>query len=383
MAFAARLGAMFVPSPTQALRYFDTVWRMRTQRDSLPRFLTYIVTFTCNARCIMCDSWKKPSKDALTVDEIERVFRQLPRLDAVRLSGGEPFVRQDLPQIVDLTQRLLRPSFVHITTNGFNTDDIVSLCEKRDRSIPLHLLVSMDGVEDKHNAVRGHKRAWETATNTVKALAPRREELRLELAVNQTIVDAEGVEHYRRLRDYLAPMKVHNQMVMATLRKVALRHGLQAVLVSLAYLLRWQTDIEVLAVYAFFACAIFFVFVIHAERLFPVGDGQLLQRLRFPGGDFTSNELRFVIGHICIGFQRGIDHLPDVGNRVRPRLRLLDRRLGTRRLRDDRFALEMDRRQRRAIGDRTRDTGLRHPRQSGDRPRGNVELRRLHRARRQ
>jgi UDP-GlcNAc:undecaprenyl-phosphate GlcNAc-1-phosphate transferase len=46
-------------------------------------------------------------------------------------------------------------------------------------------------------------------------------------------------------------------------------YGLQALLVSLAYLLRWQTDIELLAIYAGFACAIFSVFVIRAERFFP------------------------------------------------------------------------------------------------------------------
>jgi hypothetical protein len=60
----------------------------------LPRFLTYIVSFTCNARCIMCDSWKKPSPEDLTLEEIEAIFRQLPALDLVRLSGGEPFVLQ-------------------------------------------------------------------------------------------------------------------------------------------------------------------------------------------------------------------------------------------------------------------------------------------------
>ncbi|MBK9138697.1 MAG: hypothetical protein IPM17_08045 [Verrucomicrobia bacterium] len=31
----------------------------RRYEVGLPRYLTYLVTFTCNARCIMCDSWKK------------------------------------------------------------------------------------------------------------------------------------------------------------------------------------------------------------------------------------------------------------------------------------------------------------------------------------
>ena len=75
------------------LSFPRSVLRARLRRTDQPRLLTYIVTFTCNARCVMCDSWQKPSHD-LSIEEIEGIFRQLPQLDAVRLSGGEPFVRK-------------------------------------------------------------------------------------------------------------------------------------------------------------------------------------------------------------------------------------------------------------------------------------------------
>ena len=54
----------------------------------------------------------------------------------------------------------------------------------------------------------------------------------------------------------------HREAVMAI-------YGLQAVLVSLAFLLRWESDIEVLAIYAFFVCAIFSVFVIRIDQFSP------------------------------------------------------------------------------------------------------------------
>jgi Fe-coproporphyrin III synthase len=87
--------------------------------------LTYTVTFACNARCIMCDSWKMPPRQELTLDDVERIFAQLPRLDAVRLTGGEPFVRRDLAEIADLATRQLRPLTLHVTSNGLLTDRIV------------------------------------------------------------------------------------------------------------------------------------------------------------------------------------------------------------------------------------------------------------------
>lgn len=183
--------------------------------DSLPRFLTYTVTFGCNARCIMCDSWRIRAKDDLDLDEIEGIFRQLPRMDAVRLTGGEPFARRDLTEIVGLTQSILRPSWLHITTNGFLTERIVKLCENRSKRTPLHLLVSIDGMKEKHNRVRGTERAWDTAIATLEALSKRQKQLNLRLAVNQTIVDRDSVADYAELHRFLKSYGIKHQVVMA------------------------------------------------------------------------------------------------------------------------------------------------------------------------
>jgi AdoMet-dependent heme synthase len=195
--------------------FLRSVFRNRRRRDDRPRFLTYTVTFACNAKCVMCDSWKLSAKGDLTPDEVSRIFDQLPRMDAVRLTGGEPFVRKDMPELAELTVRKLKPLMLHVTTNGFLTDRIVDFCERRPRNTPLELLVSIDGVGEKHNEIRGNSTAYRSCLDTLQALASRRKELRLKLAVNQTIVDAEGVEHYRRLRDVLQPMGIRNNVVIA------------------------------------------------------------------------------------------------------------------------------------------------------------------------
>ena len=195
--------------------FFRHVQSVRNQRAALPRMLTYTVTFRCNARCIMCDSWKMSGDGDLSLEEIQRIIPQLPRMDAVRLTGGEPFVRTDLPEIVSLVQKHVQPLWLHITTNGFLTDRIVRFCEQRDNSIPMQLLISLDGVGEKHNKIRGSTLAWSSATKTLRALAPRSKELNLDLAVNQTIVDREGVEHYELLKDELAKIGVRHQAVMA------------------------------------------------------------------------------------------------------------------------------------------------------------------------
>ncbi len=195
--------------------FLRDILRSRRRVPTAPRYLTYIVTFACNARCVMCDSWRKPSDDDLTTEETDRIFSQLPRMDVVRLTGGEPFLRKDLVDIAALAHAHLRPLLLHVTTNGFLTNRIVEFCERRPRDLPLALLVSIDGLRDKHNAIRGREKAFEFAMQTLEALAPRRRELRLRLAVNQTITDAEGAAQYRPLREALRPLGIANHIVMA------------------------------------------------------------------------------------------------------------------------------------------------------------------------
>jgi len=200
------------------MRFFSlpyTIIRNRWRRPVLPRFLTYLVTYKCNARCIMCDSWKKPSRYDLTLPEIARIFNQLPRMDVVRLSGGEPFVRHDLIDIAHMAQTKLLPLVLHITTNGFLTEEIVAFCEKRRKDVPLQLLVSLDGMEKTHNRIRGVETAWKRATRTLESLAPRQKELRLTLSVNQVVVDAKGLDEYRNLHEYLRPLGIRHNFVMA------------------------------------------------------------------------------------------------------------------------------------------------------------------------
>ena len=110
---------------------------------------------------------------------------------------------------------MLRPRFLHVTTNGFLTERVVEFCEKRKRSAPLHLLVSLDGTREKHNEVRGRETAWEMAMATIQALAPRQRELRVKLAVNQTIVDGAGASEHRKLRELLQPLGVCLNAVVA------------------------------------------------------------------------------------------------------------------------------------------------------------------------
>jgi MoaA/NifB/PqqE/SkfB family radical SAM enzyme len=198
-------------------RWFDlpaAVVRSRRRIRTQPRFLTYTVTFGCNARCTMCDSWRKSCSDDLEIGEIESVFRQLPTLDAVRLTGGEPFVRKDLVDIASLARVHMRPLQLHVTTNGFLTERIVAFAEQRPRDLPLHLLVSIDDTAAEHDRIRGRRGSYTDAVRTLHELAPRQRELGLRLSVNQTLLGGGSLDAYRRLRAELKDFGITTHQVV-------------------------------------------------------------------------------------------------------------------------------------------------------------------------
>ena len=87
---------------------------------------TVIVTYRCNAKCTMCNRYKVPSRaeEEITTETI----RKLPQMYFTNITGGEPFIREDLEDIV--RELYKKSDRVVISTNGFFTDRIVDLCKK-------------------------------------------------------------------------------------------------------------------------------------------------------------------------------------------------------------------------------------------------------------
>lgn len=126
---------------------------------------TVIVTYRCNARCTMCNRYKAPSRpeDEISIETIKK----LPEMYFTNITGGEPFIREDLADIVrELYKKSER---IVISTNGFFTDRIVSLC----REFPnIGIRISIEGLEETNNEIRGledgYKRGYETLRTLVE-----------------------------------------------------------------------------------------------------------------------------------------------------------------------------------------------------------------------
>ena len=124
---------------------------------------TVIVTYRCNARCSMCNRYKAPSRpeEEISVETI----RKLPRMYFTNVTGGEPFIRTDLKDIV---RELMKISDrVVISTNGFFTDRIIELC----REFPnVGIRISIEGLEQTNNEIRGLPNGYQRGYTTLKKL---------------------------------------------------------------------------------------------------------------------------------------------------------------------------------------------------------------------
>ena len=178
-----------------------------------PKFVTYTVTYRCDLKCIMCDSWKKTEHSDLTLCEIENIFKQLKKVDAIRLSGGEPFVRDDMREIIKTVDKTVQPDIIHITTNGFNTQKIIDTFKDLDINAKIHIKISIDGLKKLHDKIRGIKGSYENAIATIKELKKLNKDFYI--GINQTIVNASNMREYEDLKTIANELGVGLHAVVA------------------------------------------------------------------------------------------------------------------------------------------------------------------------
>lgn len=124
---------------------------------------TVIVTYRCNARCTMCNRYKAPSKpeDEISIDTIKK----LPPMYFTNITGGEPFIREDLRDIVAELRK--KSDRIVISTNGFFTDRIVALCTEFP---DVGIRISIEGLEQTNNEIRGLQDGYNRGLTTLKKL---------------------------------------------------------------------------------------------------------------------------------------------------------------------------------------------------------------------
>ena len=128
-----------------------------------PTDMCIILTYRCPMRCTMCNIWKNPTERSkeITTEEIER----LPSVKFINLTGGEPFIREDLDEIVRICFK--KSPRVVISTSGWLEDRVIDLARKYPN---IGVRISIEGLACKNDELRGQTGSFDKGLRTLLLL---------------------------------------------------------------------------------------------------------------------------------------------------------------------------------------------------------------------
>ncbi|MDC6385464.1 radical SAM protein [Flagellimonas taeanensis] len=133
-----------------------------------PYFLNYPTATLCNHKCVMCNIHEIKQRDEVSIKGLDEILSDplFDNIESIGLSGGEPFMKKDLVEVIAvLVSKLKSLQHFSINSNGQLPNrikewlpEIKKLCEQN--KVQFNMVLSMDGVGEIHNEVRGRPNAW-------------------------------------------------------------------------------------------------------------------------------------------------------------------------------------------------------------------------------
>lgn len=155
-------------------RYLPYSRYLLTKANPQPIYLVFFVTDRCTAKCLHClRGGGEDDPEELSIEEIEKISSSMGKLLFLLPTGGEPFLREDLPEIVSIFRKNNRVLNVGIPSNGSLTEKVVEsagrilkLCPGLDFAVD----ISIDGLGEDHDRIRGMDGLFDKAVWTLKEL---------------------------------------------------------------------------------------------------------------------------------------------------------------------------------------------------------------------
>lgn len=174
---------------------------------SAPPFIIFHVTSRCNLKCSHCFNWENlNTKDDLSLNEINELCQELGRIENLNLSGGEPFMRDEFAEICKTFIGINHVKQIYVTTNAYHTNKMEKQIKELLKEEGFQILVieiSLDGLSEYHNKLRGNQKAFEKAMESYKMLEKLQvEDQRLRVHAVSTITN-DNIGDIRMLTKYL------------------------------------------------------------------------------------------------------------------------------------------------------------------------------------
>lgn len=186
---------------------------VNARRLPRPFLLTFVVTRRCNSRCQMCNIWQEKDSPFLSLDQIRHIFGKddFSFVRQLTLTGGEPTLRSDLPELFEIV-RAACPNVEHVelATSGLNTRRVLDHVERMLASIErapgrinrFVAQVSLDGIGDMHDQIRGIDGFFDIASATLDGLAKLEKRYPILRRRLSCVVMPQNLAYVERLREF-------------------------------------------------------------------------------------------------------------------------------------------------------------------------------------
>jgi radical SAM protein with 4Fe4S-binding SPASM domain len=136
--------------------------------------LILFVTSRCNSKCKTCFYWEELNRDDdLTFSELEEFSRTMPRFNEMWISGGEPTLRQDLPDVLSRFYQENGVRSINLPVNGLLPSKLIEQVESIHRLCPelrMNVNVALDGLDSTHDQLRGVPQNFNRAMESLETL---------------------------------------------------------------------------------------------------------------------------------------------------------------------------------------------------------------------
>ena len=148
-------------------------------RETLPRYLILGMTNLCNSKCVTCFYWDHLNVNRhleMRLEEYDRALADLGSLYSVVLTGGEPTLNRELPEITKILYRRHDASNVTMPTNSIIPEQVESIVarvleSRRDLRQTFTVGLSLDHLGERHDVIRGAPGNFEKLVETYRRLA--------------------------------------------------------------------------------------------------------------------------------------------------------------------------------------------------------------------
>lgn len=158
------------------------------------------VTSACNSLCRTCFYWDELNQGRdLSFAQIERLSVTAPRFHKLWISGGEPFLRKELAEVIELFYRNNGVRHINLPTNGLlpaKIESVISDLLERCPELVIDLNFSLDGLANTHDAIRGVPNNFQRTLATMEMAAARWKGVR---RLRRNVVTCVTAENYHEL----------------------------------------------------------------------------------------------------------------------------------------------------------------------------------------